>query len=191
MAIWRPNPEVNPKLRAAVQEGVNAYLLIVSRTMRVELSKPGGGRQYRIGKGRRKARNAREAGIHRASRPGQPPAADTGMLRRSWQVGTNQLRGATPGFAGIGATFGGLLSSARRKLLGPDIKSASVVPINRPGLIGYRYGSAVKYARIDRGWGRVAARPYIRPTLDNVRDLFQPTMAEAMRRHFGTGGTRA
>lgn len=179
---FRPDPAINGKLRAAVQEGVNAYLLVVSRAMRAELSKPGGGRLYRVGKGRAKARNAREAGIHRASRPGQPPAADTGMLRRSWQIGTGQLRGGT---GGIGATFSNLLSSARRRVYGPDVRQAVVTPMNDGRRIGYRFGSAVRYARIDRGWGRVAARPYIAPTLDHVRDLFEPTMAVAMRRHFG------
>lgn len=181
-SMFRPDPNINAKLRAAVQEGVNAYLLIVARTMRAELSKPGGGRLYRIGKGRRKARNAREAGIHRASRSGQPPAPDTGMLRRSWQIGSGQLRGNT---GGIGATFSNLLSSARRKLAGPDVRQAVVTPLNDSHRIGYRYGSAVPYARIDRGWGRVAPRPYIAPTLDSVRDLFEPTVALAMQRHFG------
>lgn len=177
-----PNPAAEAKLRAAVQEGVNAYLLVVSRTMRVELSKPGGGRLYRIGKGKSGARNAREAGVHRASRPGQPPAADTGMLRRSWQVGAEQLQGPKSGLAGIGSFFGGVFKSARRKLFGPPVKTASVVSLNTKELIGYRYGSAVKYARIDRGYGNVKSRPYIRPTLNNVRDLFQPTMQRALQR---------
>jgi len=180
--MFRPDPNINAKLRAAVQEGVNAYMLVIARAMRAELSKPGGGRTYRIGKGRRKARNARESGIHRASRAGQPPAIDTGMLRRSWQIGTGQLRGGT---GGISATFSNLISSARRKLIGPDVRQAVITPLNDGRRIGYRYGSAVRYARIDKGYGRVAARPYIKPTMDNVRDLFEPTMAVAMQRHFG------
>lgn len=40
-----------------------------------------------------KAKNIRELGFHQASAPGQPPAPDTGMLRRSWQVGQPEKTG--------------------------------------------------------------------------------------------------
>lgn len=40
-----------------------------------------------------KSKSMRDLGFHRASAPGQPPAPDTGMLRRSWQVGRMEKTG--------------------------------------------------------------------------------------------------
>ena len=57
--------------------------------------------------------------------------------------------------------------------------------MTKPGYYGLRYGSVLRYARIDTGYGNVAARPYIAPTLDAIRDLFEPTMATALRRALG------
>jgi hypothetical protein len=45
----------------------------------------------------------------------------------------------------------------------------------------------LRYARIDTGYGNVKPRPYIAPTLDAIRDLFEPTMATALRRALGGG----
>lgn len=39
-----------------------------------------------------KNRSLRKLGFHKASAPGQPPAVDTGNLRRSWQVGFSNPR---------------------------------------------------------------------------------------------------
>lgn len=43
-----------------------------------------------------KMRSLRALGVHRASAPGQPPAVDTGHLRRSIQVDVSRLREANP-----------------------------------------------------------------------------------------------
>jgi hypothetical protein len=164
-ANWRESPEWRAKFEAAVQEGVTAFLLTTGAAMRAQLSKRGTGRVYRVGKGRKGARNARERGLHRASAPGKPPAANTGTLRRSWQIGRASGAGA------VSQSSGGMSPLAE------------VIPRNIARVqIGYRYGSPLHYARIDRNYGRVKARPYIRPTLDAIRDLFEPTMSQAMAR---------
>lgn len=183
--MFKPDPNINAKLRAAVLEGVNAYLLVVSRAMRETLSKPGGGMLYRVAKGRKNGRNMRERGFHRASRAGQPPAADTGMLRRSWQIGTGQLPGGTGGASVTGSKDSGVTSLRRKRSVPAEARKALLTPLHTDRVIGYRYGSALRYARIDRGWGNVKPRPYIAPTMDMVRDLFQPTMARALQRRFG------
>jgi hypothetical protein len=179
-----PDPNVQNKLRRAVQEGVNAYLLIVSRTMRETLSKQGGGLLYRVGKGKKNGRNSRERGYHRASRSGQPPAADTGALRRSWQVGRG-LQGGTGGIPIPKGADNFVPSRRKRRPVPAEARQATLAILNHGNIVGYRFGSALKYARIDRGWGRVKARPYVEPTMAMTRDLFEPTMATALRRHFG------
>ena len=179
-----PDPNLQMKLRRAVQEGVNAYLLIVSRTMRETLSKQGGGLLYRVGKGKKNGRNSRERGYHRASRSGQPPAADTGALRRSWQVGRG-LQGGTGGISIPKGADNFVPSRRKRRPVPAEARQALLTVVSNGNVIGYRFGSALKYARIDRGWGRVKARPYVEPTMAMTRDLFEPTMATAIRRHFG------
>jgi len=147
---WRGNPQATSQMRWAITQGVNAYLLVIERALKVQLGKPGTGRIYRIGKGRKGAKTMRKQGLHQASAPGQPPAVNTGTLRRSWQIG------------------------------GPT--GAKVRKYSTPDRIGMQLGSPVRYARIEGNFGRVRARPYIKPTIEAVRDLFEPTMARAMRR---------
>lgn len=166
-AYWRDDPQFRTKLEAAVQEGVTAFLLVTASAIRAQLSKRGTGRTYRIGQGLKKARNLRERGLHKASAPGKPPAANTGTLRRSWALGRvnpNGVYAQSPSAGGF---------------------PASVIPRNFAGVqYGYRYGSPLHYARIDRGYGRVKPRPYIAPTVNAISDLFEPTIANAMRRNF-------
>lgn len=182
-ATWIDDPRFRPRLEAAVQEGVNAYMLVFSRALRQQLSKPGTGRTYRVSKGQASGRNLREQGFHRASVPGRPPAADTGMLRRSWQIGANSLRGPKP--AGLAGAVSSLVRSVRQRMKFGRGKTASAVvfALNQGKMRGYRFGSAVHYARIEFGYGRTKARPYIRPTIDATRDLFRPTMVTALRRY--------
>lgn len=45
-------------------------------------------------------RSLRSLGFHKASAPGQPPAADTGDLRRSWQVGFGAISSRSGVFSG-------------------------------------------------------------------------------------------
>ena len=158
-ATWIQNPAFRPRLQAAVQEGVNAYMLIFSRALREQLSKPGTGRVYRVSQGKARGRNLREQGFHRASVPGRPPAADTGMLRRSWQIGENSLRGPKP--SGLAGAVSALVRSVRQraKFGRGKTSSAVVFAFNRGHAVGYRFGSAVHYARIEFGYGRAKARP--------------------------------
>ena len=156
-----PNPLVPHAYRRAVREGVTAFLLLVSTGLYTELSQPGSGRRYKRGKGKRKGRNKRARGIHVASAPGQPPAADTGALRRSWQLSQSAARS--------GSSNGGK---------GPVLRR-----LDAGDLIGFRLGSALPYAAIDRGYGRVAARPYISPVLADAAPSFAPMVAVALQRH--------
>jgi hypothetical protein len=163
---WKGNPEMLPNLRLAVTRGLNAYLLVLGRAMRAQLSKAGTGRLYARRSAYRRAmrkaktveavekiqkryegKNLRQRGYHRASAAGNPPTVDTGALRRSWQIGSD----------------------------------AAVTPYSTTSTLGMRYGSRLKYALIDRGMGRVKARPYIAPTIAAVSDLFEPTMARAVK----------
>lgn len=134
---WKGNEQAMPQLRLAITRGLDAYMVIIGRAMRAQLSKRGSGVKYRRGGGRRRTRSA----------PGEPPAVDTGMLRRSWQVGDK----------------------------------AVVRKYSREERIGIVLGSPLKYARIEYGMGRVRPRPYIRPTIKAVGDLFEPTMARAVK----------
>jgi hypothetical protein len=74
---------------AEVQEA--AVLLLAA--IREELSKPGSGRVYRIpvvkrdGTLRKTKKGATSYRTHRASAPGEPPAVDTGELRRGSTMG--------------------------------------------------------------------------------------------------------
>ena len=61
------NQQAQAKARQGVNELRNAAILV--------LSKDGTGRRYKRGK----------SGWHIASAPGQPPAPDTGNLRRNWR----------------------------------------------------------------------------------------------------------
>lgn len=130
-------------IERAVLDGVSRSLdtiaIELQSTMRRMLSKAGTGRQYRKHKGRgRRARNMREKGIHVASRPGQPPAADTGLLRNSWAVGGRD----------------NALDRSRQR------------DRRRPTL---SLGSAVVYAEwLDTGTAKMAARPYIQPSIDEL-----------------------
>jgi len=45
------------------------------------------------------------------------------------------------------------------------------------------FGSRLDYAKIDGGWGRVAARPYIEPALSLVRDQIPKIAARAFAYH--------
>lgn len=65
--------KVNAAIRKAAHRGALKSALALVGVIVVKLSQPGSGRTYFRGKGR----------FHRASAPGEPPAADTGQLRGS------------------------------------------------------------------------------------------------------------
>lgn len=170
-ATFVPNPNHPIKLQRAVQEGVNAFLLLVSTGLYTELSQAGTGRRYSRGKRkgkRRKGRNNRARGIHVASAPGRPPAADTGALRRSWQVSAAAAK--------TGSADGGK---------GPILRR-----LNALNMVGYRLGSPLPYAAIDRGYGRVKPRPYISPVLQDAAPSFPKIMSVALSRHFPQGASK-
>lgn len=149
MADFKANPDFLPSMQRAVVEGNNAFLLVLARSLRVQLGKRGSGRVYRVAKGRKRGKNLRARGKHQASAPGEPPAPDTGTLRRSWQIGHEDNR---------------VEKYAEENWM----------------KIGIRFGSALHYARIDGGYGRVKPRPYIEPTLRAIRDLHAVAMQRAI-----------
>ena len=144
---FKPNPNFQPAMQRAVVEGNNAFLLTFSRAMRVQLGNRGSGRIYRVARGRRSGRTLRQRGLHQASAPNQPPAPDTGTLRRSWQVGSseNRLERYADGMR-----------------------------------LGILFGSSIHYARHEFGYGRAAPRPYIRPTIDAIKDLHAVAIQRAI-----------
>jgi len=149
---------------AAAIEGLNAVQVLFSSTVRKVLSQPGTGRIYRIGKGKKSGRNLRARGFHRAIAPGRPPAVDTNRLRASWIIASGTI---APG------------TSQRWKY---GYLTASRTP-DRVVLV---YGSSVVYARrLELGGGRIAARPYLKPSLNVVGPKAEKVMAVAMRRHLG------
>ena len=130
-----PRAALEARMRGAVVKALDGALILLQREMRLELSKEGTGKSYRRGKGSVSGRNVREEGYHIASAPGEPPAADTGTLRRSWQVGSRGLK-----------TQNVLDRSGLRSRMRPTI----------------RLGTAVRYARwLEYGTGRMAPRPYV------------------------------
>lgn len=64
-----------------------------------------------------KMRNLRGLGVHRASAPGQPPAVDTGMLRRSMQIDVSRLKERNPrGRVGTNVNYAKGLEYGTRKV---------------------------------------------------------------------------
>lgn len=74
-------------LAAAARRVLRSVVVAYQADIKTTLSRRGTGRIYRVAKGRRNGRNLRARGYHQASAPFNPPAADTGNLRRSWQTG--------------------------------------------------------------------------------------------------------
>jgi hypothetical protein len=165
------DPKVNIDLQAiakavdaAAIEGLNAVQVLFSSTVKKVLSQPGTGRIYRIGVGKKNGRNLRARGFHRASAPGRAPAVDTHRLRASWLIASGTI---TPG------------QSQRWKY---GYLTASRTP-DRVVLV---YGSSVVYARrLELGGGRIAARPYLAPSMRIVVPKTEAVMAKAMRRYLG------
>jgi hypothetical protein len=151
---------ISRAIEKALLEGMNASFLALSRLVRGKLSTAGSGRVYRIGKGKRKGRNLRARGMHRASAPGYPPAVDTGRLRASFI--TDQLGSWKYGFASI---------------------------TTNEGRVVLNYGSSVVYAPVlEYGSNRVAARPYLRPSMDVFEKNVEKIFAVAFERVFRNGG---
>lgn len=151
--------EVVAALAEATREGLNVCFLGLSRLVRRKLSQPGTGRIYRVARGKRRGRNLRARGFHRASAPGFPPAVNTNRLRSSFI--TDYLGEWKYGYAKI---------------------------TEKEGRMWLNYGSRVTYAPVleygDRR-GRLKARPYLRPTFAVFRKGVERIFATAIRRRFG------
>jgi hypothetical protein len=107
------------------------------------------------------ARGLREksVGIHRASLPGDPPAKDTGRLINSTQTKQQNPKGT---------------GTSRRYRTGSST--------------GWVLSFGVKYARyLEQGIG-VAARPFVRPSIELTKPRVRNLLAATLRR-FGFGVT--
>jgi len=144
---YKANPKLQAIIEAATLEAMDAVMILASKQIKKKLSTPPtrSGRIYRKKGGR----------MHRASRAGEPPAVDTGTLRRSWGMQAGRAESAD-----------GFVSRSRNR--------------SRYTL---SFGSRLDYAKIDGGWGRVAARPYIEPALSLVRYQIPKIAARAFAYH--------
>lgn len=165
MAFKSRMDEVLAALDDALVEAMNATAIASGSLIRTTLSRPGGGRVYRIGVGRKGGRNLRARGFHQASAPGQPPAVNTNRLRASWSVG--QVNG-----------LGSVTSEA-----------GNTTSIYRDGSrIVLTIGSSVYYAPfLEYGTRRMRARPYLKPTLPSIASAAPRIFTTAVQRRFGGG----
>ncbi len=155
-----------------VADGILDIQLVASKRIRAALSKPGTGRLYRVSRGRANGRNLRARGWHRASAPGQAPAANTGRLRQSWAIG---MVSADQKF-GIG----------KRKTT-QDL--ASLTAEVTPNSVSFTYGSNLKYARVlEYGSRRMRSRPYVRPVFGALSKQALGIVKNAIARGFTGGG---
>lgn len=159
-------------MNLALIEGLNATQLMLSDFVRLQLSKPGTGRLYRVNKGKVGGRNLRErrqrigkqvGGFHQASAPGFPPAANTNRLRSSWMVSGINKRNQ----------FGGY-----------------TIVYKVPNAFVLEYGSTLKYAPFlefgNRKFRvRFKPRPYLRPILPIANSRVAAIFEKALKRHFG------
>jgi HK97 gp10 family phage protein len=150
---------IRKQVDAAIEDALGNMFLLTARSVRANLSKPGTGKVYRVAKGKKKGRNLRARGLHRASAPGYPPAVDTNRLRASWIISLGSWK---YGYAKIKA------ESTRTVL---------------------NYGSTLFYAPLlEYGTSRMKQRPYLRPAFDKVRPLAEKTFQRAFNKHFPKGG---
>jgi len=181
-----PNPAVTTQLKIGMARGLIAAQVVFGKRLRDYLSKPGTGRRYKIRKGgrlprgtlkglgrvgllkkiekarKRKYKNLRTAGIHVASAPGKPPAADTGVLRESLTISGN----------------GAKLEKGK--------KHGYLIEMKVPNQVGFIFGTTLKYAPwLEYGAGRVKARPYMRPMMKAMQkrmvQAFQYALKEAFK----------
>jgi HK97 gp10 family phage protein len=142
---------IRRRVKRGIVNGLLSVQLVISRLLRSELSRAGGGRRYRVARGRRNGRNLRAQGIHVASAAGAPPAVDTGRLRQSWALAGNADR-----------TFGRKGSKTTQTLAAIEVEDTG-------DRVGFSYGSNLKYARfLEFGTRRIRPRPYVRPVFDAV-----------------------
>ena len=147
--------EIQTRLSIAAGRAVETVLLEFQAEIRRTLSRPGTGRVYRKSGGYGKRRNARERGLHRASAPGQPPAVDTGTLRRSWQYGPNHLMDKTHirdkvrprGRIGTRVRYAAWLQQGTFRMAARPYVNVAANTLRRSGKIERAVRSAFRYAR--------------------------------------------
>jgi hypothetical protein len=105
-------------IRSGAQRAALEIILRVQDAITEHLSRPGTGKVYRI--------HGRE---HRASRPGEPPAAYTGRLRSSWEAGRPESMSLGDR---VGWRLGSSVEYARRLEFGGDPIEAR--PYLRPSI---------------------------------------------------------
>lgn len=157
--------KIKAKLQEAALSALAASMVNSSALLKKQLSKPGTGRIYKIGKRKKNGRNLRETGYHRASAPGHPPAINTATLIRSWAV----------------------------ERVGVKEDSFAIITQTRDTSV-LRLGSNVPYARILEYGGNagrrrrttIKARPYIRPNLPRISKIVPKIFQEAIARRFAT-----
>jgi phage gpG-like protein len=149
------------KIQAMMQEAalsaMSVSLIVSSALLKKQLSKPGTGRIYRIGKGKKGGRNLR------ASAAGQSPAVNTNRLRGSWsveRVGVSQ------------DSFASIKQDTKKTIL----RLGSSVPYARILEYGGNTGR--------RRRTKIAARPYIRPNLPRIAKAIPKIFSEAIARRF-------
>lgn len=156
-AEYKKNPQFDQLLQDGIREGMNAIQIRQSSLLRAKLSQPGAGRIYRIGKGKKRGRNLRARGFHQASAPGQPPAVNTNRLRASWSVSGIGTQGSD--------SFLRFYQQGKKTVL--------------------EFGSRVLYApMLELGTRRMKARPYIKPTAQQVVREAGRIMGVAIKRAF-------
>ena len=128
-----PQEDILVKVYAAVERGCDATVIETQARLFDMLSHYGTGKVYK-NKGK----------FHRASAKGQPPAAQTGMLRLSWTTGMRTQR------------------KRQSKVVGRIMSQ------------GTSFGSALKYAMAleygyEKGKRTLHPRPYIAPTIKKMK----------------------
>ena len=157
--------KVMREIKRGIQQGLAETQILLARFVRGMLSKPGTGRIYKIGKGKRKGRNLREKGFHRASAPGQPPAVNTNRLRASWSVASN------PRDIGLTRPFE---DGSEEGFVLPRVMSTT---------LGFTFGSPVPYAKyLEFGTRHVRRRPYLRPAMRALEPRVLPIVTNALNR---------
>jgi hypothetical protein len=140
-------------MRNGLREGMNLCLVRAARLLRDQLSHPGRGTLYRVAQGKAKGRNLRARGFHRASFPGQSPAALTGSLRASWSVETVGDR--PDGFANI-------FEDGREVIL--------------------QFGSNLPYAQmLEYGTRRMKPRPYVSKILPRLAEFSEKDIVSGLK----------
>lgn len=82
---------VQARIVERLKRNIDKAAIHVQRSIKDVLSSPGSGKLYRRSEGKKTGRNLRAKGWHRASAPGEAPAADTGELRRRTQVDLTEI----------------------------------------------------------------------------------------------------